>query len=97
MYRDQSPMMSSLASNTSSICPIDQVLGVTHTFSFNKACWKLELFDKGALKVDLADSTCSNTVSTSYDTVMSLFSRINKDSNVVIHTASEPQQCSGSF
>ena len=97
MFPSQRPSTTpSLSPTKPLICPIDQILGMTYTFTFNKACWKLELFEKGALKVDVTDSMCSNTSSTSY-IVMSVFSSVDHDSNVVLYNASGPQQYSGSI
>ena len=97
MLPSQNPsIIPSLAPTAPIICPIDQVVGVTYTFSFKKACWKLELFEKGVLKVDFTDPTCSKTDSTSYITT-SLFSSIDEDLNVVKFTATDSQQYSGSI
>ena len=81
--------------DVSTSCAIDDVVGQTHYFAAENACWKLQLFPGGTLEGDFTDPTCSKPSYTSGG-VFSLFDYVDKETNEIAFRDG-PMKYSGTF
>lgn len=93
--RQPSVAPSSQPSIAPKLCSMQQVMGKTFYFSYNNACWRMELFAGGELTADKRDRTFCGRKDFSPTAVFSLFDSVYQKGNVAVYQKVGPAGLTG--